>query len=109
MSREEDCSICKEGPDPDLRTVAISCGYDLHEAGLQRWPDGTYGTVVCKSCRADLIGLLRYWYSGKAHLQAAVNAAAKAAPATIPYRQDGATVMLTEEEFYERHPLRRPR
>lgn len=110
------CGIHGGEPDPDLRTVMIGCLYDLTEAGLPKLslgavpldspdsqPRPLYGLRVCKDCRGDLIGLLRTWRNGAFHTPEEDDP-----ERNVPYREDGRTVMLTLEEFYERHPERRP-
>ena len=54
------CSICGEGPDRDIRHLAIDCLYDVSEVSpkfVLRQDSGAafYSMPICKGCRANFL------------------------------------------------------
>jgi len=58
----EKCQRCGE-PGPDLRTLRMSCLYDMSELNVPfRELDHTFLLTVCKSCRADWMVSIQQWF-----------------------------------------------
>jgi len=101
------CQRCGEGADPDLRTVRMSCGYDMDELGLpfmKLWnPDvnqNFYSLRVCKNCRATWMIAIRRWFNEPQHQQEVGSG--------IFVRRMGANVEVSEEEWRRENPGREP-
>ena len=113
------CPICGKGPDPDLRTLSVANGYELHEASTKlekvefavASEPGVEAAVTlrlyqirtCKNCRGDFIGLLRRWINGEfvdvAMREGLPKSGDEGEERNIPLRVDGATVMVTRSEW----------
>ena len=106
------CQKCKEESE-DLRTLWMSCFYDMDELDMpfdcetlfessDPRDDGFlfYTLKVCKDCRADWMQVIKTWWRMPPYKH--VNN-----PGTgIFVRELGATVEITEEEFYKRQQER---
>src|SRR5262245_5379883 len=90
------CQVCGE-EGQDRRRLTLGYGFVLTEASAKLVPngDGTYSILTCKSCRTGFISLLRAWCAGLLG-----SAFGNNPDATIPYRLDGATMMLTPDEYH---------
>jgi len=96
----------------DKRSLIISCGYDVSEVipdaiKLHSCPEklgkrGWY-LLVCKSCRAALLGLLAEWWNERVNLREIPKDhdgyLDSDGSACIPVRQHGAVKMMTYEEW----------
>ena len=74
------CVRCEaEGPNPNaqpqgrietpLRNLYVGCGYDMREVSghfrLHSKTDMTFGTIICKGCRLELLTILHSFLQGK--------------------------------------------
>lgn len=70
ISRTAICVRCGETNDPDLRTLWMSCLYDMSELKVpfEKKADGEgrsknyYTLLVCKDCRADWLMAIENWF-----------------------------------------------
>ena len=111
------CMLCY-ACGPDKRSLFVSCLYDIKEvvpeavdlAFCDGFEDrGGYYLRICKSCRGSLLGKLGEWRLERIKMRD-VPKREDGEPietdvdACIPVRVNGATVMMTEEQF-EIHKL----
>lgn len=84
------------GPIVDTFEFEKPSGKDLHTTTF-------YTLRVCKDCRADWMDAIKNWFQGKSwtHDQLPCNSG-------IFVRRNGATVEITEEEWYRDNPDREP-
>lgn len=106
----EQCARCHE-VDEDRRTLWMACFYEMGELGLpfdkKKLKDADdslyqfYTMRVCKDCRAEWMTAIQEWFNnGKRDMPSCGSG--------IYIRRNGATIEVTEEEWYAMHPDREP-
>lgn len=107
------CQICWAFG-ADKRSLFIDCWYvlseaveeiiDIHDCGLDSHKEGWY-LRVCKTCRAQFIGMLRQWaVEGRERRALSKNhdgCVEGDMDRNIPVQIDGARVMMNAEEYEE--------
>lgn len=132
----QNCQRCGNRPDPDLRTLWMACFYQMDELDVPFDPKAIFGQVrlkvgeenyksefmrektfpvwgellgeerdhsfftlkVCKDCRAEWMAAIEKWFN---------SFVPKESPGTGIYIRDkGASIEVTEEEFWEREAVR---
>ena len=98
---DEKCQRCGDSG-PDLRTITMSCSYDMSELGLpfERAVDASYLLDVCKNCRASWLESIKIWFNE--------SATTKPIGSGIFVRRNGINVEITEEEWARENPGREP-
>ncbi len=102
----EECQRCKE-VDEDRRSLWMSCFYEMDELKmpfvhkfLKDADDSKYKFYtmrVCKNCRGLWMAMIKFWYDIPDNKPAACNSG-------IYVRELGATIEISEEEWYKRNP-----
>lgn len=100
----EKCQRCGE-VDEDRRTLSMACFYDMSELNIpfkQEEIDGVgfYTLRVCKNCRGSWMGSIQKWFDNPDVVHKPGSG--------IFVRRNGATVEITEEEWYRENPDREP-
>lgn len=85
-------SIELEGKRVALTAGTVRCSGDMH-------PQKFYTLRVCKDCRADWMSYIKAWFTDRK---------ANGCGSGIFVRRLGATVEITEEEWYRLNPGREP-
>lgn len=101
------CILCNaEGN--DMRTLRISCMYQMDEVIPEIEPKddiGIWHLTFCKTCRSSMLSSLEQWRLECISRRDIVKDSDGCpeewydSPANIPVRVNGATVMMTEEEY----------
>lgn len=109
------CMLCG-ARGPDKRSLFLSCFYDINELipeaiDLYKCPDESlqgrgFYMRICKACRGDLLSRLGEWRDARLALRSELknhdgNLDYAEPERNIPYRVNGAVVMLTREEWEE--------
>ena len=102
---EVTCQRCGEEVGGDIRTLTMSCSYDISEylSQLRVAKLGginMYSLDICKDCRASWLDTLQRWF-----LSAEVK---ETIGSGIFVRRGGATVEITRAEWDQMHPGREP-
>jgi hypothetical protein len=121
----DECQLC-EAYGNDKRSLYIKCFYDVSEAvpemiSLQDVEEiniamsNFFYLRICKSCRGSLLGHLREWAASRRTLRGIPkdhdggvepeyeDCDEEGNPRNIPYRKDGRTIMISEEEWRVKH------
>lgn len=102
------CQKCKK-EDDELRTIWMSCFYDMNELEIPfenidfnhgEFPIKFFTLLVCKACRSTWLKTIKAWYETTIQTESCGSG--------IFVREFGATVEITEEEWYKRNPDRKP-
>jgi hypothetical protein len=120
---KETCQRCGE-KDYDRRTLYMACFYEMDELKIpfdhtiifghvklpiNKHNEGPpyediekmfYTLLVCKDCRADWMGAIKNWFNEKP--------VRNSCGSGIFVRHNGATVEITEDEWYRDNPGREP-
>lgn len=101
---EDTCKLClAEGP--DMRTLKMRYFYSLEEMVPEfNKDDEFYSLRTCKTCRGELLGLLRQWRDGCVSRRSLPKDSDGGIELddperNIPMRVNGATVMMTRKEY----------
>jgi hypothetical protein len=131
------CARCGRGPDPDLRTLWMACFYAMDELNVPfeevalrgqyceqtgTEPNPIVGEIkvfaemdpevenrlyrfytlrVCKDCRGQWMGAIQAWFNEGLRERVSPGSG-------IFIREHGATIEISEEEWYRRNPGREP-
>jgi len=88
----EVCVRCGE-VGQDRRTLRMECFYQMDELSVPFMKgDDEYTLRVCKDCRGSWLQAIESWFNSFEKKEVNFDA-------NIPYRINGATVMLTIEEY----------
>ena len=98
----EECQRCKEVGE-DRRTLWMCCFYDMDEIGLPFKHEFVgkqkfYTLRVCKTCRGLWMAMQAFWFNLPDNKRKAANGSG------IYVRELGATIEISEEEWYKRNP-----
>lgn len=99
------CQKCRE-EDEDLRTLFMSCFYDMSELDIpfaerDIMDDKFYTLRVCKSCRGDWLMSVKEWF--EASIQK------NTCDSGIYIREFGKLLQITAEEFHARRIKKKER
>lgn len=96
----EKCQRCGEDGE-DRRTLWMACFYEMIELGLPfEKDDKFYKLLVCKDCRADWLSAIQEWFN--------TMVVRESCGSGIFVRKHGASVEISDEEWYREHPGREP-
>ena len=89
----------------DRRTLWMACFYEMMELGIPfektEKDDGRFYTLlVCKDCRADWMSAIKEWFYTKPVKESVGSG--------IFVRRNGATVEISDDEWYSLNPDREP-
>lgn len=115
----DECMLCG-AYGADKRSTTIACGYAVPEVvpealdvtGVDRFKDagwGPYYILLCKACRASMLGHLAEWRAGRVARRGLPmdhdgNDDEWSDDANIPIRENGTTRMITRAEWDARQP-----
>jgi len=92
------CQRC-DTEDDELRTLFMSCGYDMSELELPFMikTDGSFALLVCKRCRSDWMHFIRIWFQTNAASNESIGSG-------IFIRDLGCSREVSEETFKKINP-----
>lgn len=110
----EKCQRCEKVGE-DRRTLWMACFYQMNELGLpfeeikmtgtgdghELYDYPFYRLRVCKQCRADWLATIKHWFENIPEKPPSLGSG-------IYVRRLGATVEISEEEWYRENPAREP-
>ncbi|MCF1193193.1 hypothetical protein LRR18_16510 [Mangrovimonas sp. AS39] len=84
----------------------MSCFYEMDELGIpltheivekEDWKQKFYTMRVCKECRASWMAMIKFWFDLRETKQQSTGSG-------IYVRELGATIEISEEDWYKRNP-----